>query len=155
MPSDIAHNSAGPSCRTPLRKAVAAGMFTAAPGPGLSGCGGPRNTQAAPAAPSATASGEGRTSRAYGHTDADYARVGLKRDRTEVWEDGFHTAADNDDPNAFEWWYSDFTGDDRTVSFTLQTRVDDGFVPDPGEAGPRLRPVQDPGRSSPSETTVG
>ncbi|WP_030176789.1 hypothetical protein [Streptomyces sp. NRRL S-813] len=53
--------------------------------------------------------------------------------RRRVREDGFRTIAVNDDPNVFEWWYSDFTGEDGTVvSHTLQTRVDDGFVPEPG-----------------------
>lgn len=134
MPEDSA-----PSRRAFLRSTAAAGLVTAAPGLALSACSASPRTEAAAASPSPTgpgASASGLTSNGYGHTDADFARVGLKRDSVEMWEDGFRTAAHNDDPNVFEWWYSDFTGDDGTVvSFTLSTRLDDGFVPVPGEAG--------------------
>lgn len=104
----------------------------------LSGCSAPTRTETAEARPRTdrSASGAGLTSNAYGHTDADFVRVGLRRDSVEAWEDGFRTAAENDDPNVFEWWYADFTGGDGTVvSFTLSTRVNDGFVPAPGEKG--------------------
>ncbi|MFG2949355.1 hypothetical protein [Streptomyces adustus] len=132
-----------PSRRALLRTTIAAGLGAAVPGLTVAGCAGPRRTEAAAASPSPTATGPrspagGLTSNGYGHTDADYARAGLQRDRIQQWEDGFRTAGQNDDPNVFEWWYSDFTGDDGTVvSFTLSTRLDDGFVPEPGEAGRR------------------
>jgi hypothetical protein len=104
----------------------------------LSGCSAATRTETAEARPrqDRSASGAGLTSNGYGHTDADFVRVGLRRDSVEVWEDGFRTAPDNGDPKVFEWWYADFTGRDGTVvSFTLNTRVNDGFVPAPGEAG--------------------
>ncbi|MGW2827342.1 hypothetical protein ACWC24_41180 [Streptomyces sp. NPDC001443] len=132
-----------PSRRALLRTTMAAGLGAAVPGLTLAGCAGPRQTEAAAASPSPTGTGPhssavGLTSNGYGHTDADYARAGLQPDRIQQWEDGFRTAGQNDDPNVFEWWYSDFTGDDGTVvSFTLSTRLDDGFVPEPGEAGRR------------------
>ncbi|MFG2953112.1 lipocalin-like domain-containing protein [Streptomyces sp. NPDC048291] len=135
-------DDARPSRRTVLRDMAAAGAAVAVPGPVLTACSGPLETEAAPASPSPrtspSAPGGGLTSNGYGHTDADFARARLSRDRVQQWEDGFRTAADNDDPDVFEWWYSDFTGDDGTVvSFTLSTRLDDGFVPEPGEAGRR------------------
>ncbi|MFD7497515.1 hypothetical protein ACFV8T_35105 [Streptomyces sp. NPDC059832] len=62
-------------------------------------------------------------------------RAGVERGTVQVWEDGFRTAAHNDDPDVFEWWYSDSTGDDGTVvSFTPHTRVNDGFLPAPSES---------------------
>ncbi|CAL9279681.1 lipocalin-like domain-containing protein [Streptomyces sp. enrichment culture] len=131
-----------PSRRAFLRTTAAAGLGTAACGLALSACAGPpRRTEAAPVSPApstpaAPSSAGGRTSNGYGHTDADYTRTGLRRGAIQQWEDGFRTHAHNDDPNVFEWWYSDFTGDDGTVvSFTLSTRLDDGFVPEPGEPG--------------------
>lgn len=70
------------------------------------------------------------TSNGFGGTPADYARVGLQTDTYQQWEDGFRTADTNDDPNVYEWWYADFTGEDGTVvSFTLHTRPGDGFLP--------------------------
>ncbi|GGZ29707.1 hypothetical protein GCM10010365_57600 [Streptomyces poonensis] len=73
------------------------------------------------------------TSNTWGSTAADHARVGLRPGTVQQWEDGWRTADRNADPDVFEWWYSDFTGDDGTViSFTVQTRLDDGFVPAPG-----------------------
>lgn len=132
------HEGSAPSRRAFLREAATAGLIAATPGLALSACTGPSRTEAAPAVPGRSLTGEDLTANGYGHTDADYARVGLKRDTVEVWEDGFRTGADNTDPDVFEWWYSDFTGDDGTVvSFTLSTRRDDGFVPAPGEAGRR------------------
>jgi hypothetical protein len=118
-----------------------AGLVSVVPGLALSACSTSARTEAAadspsPTGPGLSASAGGLTSNGYGHTHADFARVGLKRDTVAVWEDGFRTAAHNDDPNVFEWWYADFTGDDGTVvPFTLSTRLDDGFVPVPGEAG--------------------
>ncbi|MET7517576.1 hypothetical protein ABZS88_29620 [Streptomyces sp. NPDC005480] len=135
------HEDSAPSRRAFLRSAAAAGLVTAVSGLAVSACSPSRRTEAAadspsPTGPGANASGDGLTANGYGHTDADFVRVGLKRDTIELWEDGFRTASHNDDPNVFEWWYSDFTGDDGTVvSFTLSTRLDDGFVPEPGEAG--------------------
>ncbi|WP_432187332.1 hypothetical protein [Streptomyces sp. Tue6028] len=134
----MAHETARPSRRTFLARAATAGALAAVPGLAASACTRDRQTQAAAATPSGTGPEGVLTSNGYGHTDADFARSGLKRDSVQNWEDGFRTSADNDDPNVFEWWYSDFTGDDGTVvSFTLSTRVDDGFVPEPGEAGRR------------------
>ncbi|MEV5846104.1 lipocalin-like domain-containing protein [Streptomyces sp. NPDC051985] len=133
-----------PSRRAFLRGSAAAGVATALPVLGVSACAGETETEAAPASPvpvtpNASAPGGGRTANGYGHTAADYTRTGLTPGTVQQWEDGFRTAGQNDDPDVFEWWYSDFTGDDGTVvSFTLSTRLDDGFVPEPGEA--RRRP---------------
>ncbi|MER6978988.1 hypothetical protein [Streptomyces carpinensis] len=134
------HEGPAPSRRAFLREAATAGLIAVVPGLVVSACTDPSRTEAAPEpiGPSMGRAGSDLTSNAYGHTDADFARVGLKRDTVGVWEDGFRTAADNDDPNVFEWWYADFTGDDGTVvSFVLSTRLDDGLVPEPGEAGRR------------------
>ncbi|MBB3099494.1 hypothetical protein FHR83_007201 [Actinoplanes campanulatus] len=77
----------------------------------------------------------GYTANWVGNRPADFARVGLSPSYHQQWEDGFRTAAVNADPDAYEWWYSDFTGDDGTVvSFTLKTRPTDGFEPDATEA---------------------
>ncbi|MEV7385231.1 MULTISPECIES: twin-arginine translocation signal domain-containing protein [unclassified Streptomyces] len=132
-----------PSRRAFLRGSAAAGLAGAVPGLTVSACAGPERTVAAAASPGAVAPTVGaptggRTSNGYGRTAADYAHAGLTPGTVQQWEDGFRTAGDNDDPNVFEWWYSDFTGADGTVvSFTLSTRLDDGFVPEPGEAGRR------------------
>ncbi|WP_406331049.1 lipocalin-like domain-containing protein [Streptomyces sp. NBC_00203] len=106
-------------------------------GLGLAGCSGDRTTEAAPATPSPVkSSGSALTSNGYGHTPADYERVGIKPNQVQVWEDGFRSADINDNPDAYEWWYADFIGDDGTVVvFLLETRVNDGFLPEPGEAG--------------------
>ncbi|MGW5655506.1 lipocalin-like domain-containing protein [Streptomyces humi] len=127
------------SRRAFLRDAAAAGLVTAVPGLAVSACSGAERTEAAaasphPVTPAASSPAAGLTSNGYGRTAADYARTGLTPGTVQQWEDGFRTAAANDDPDVFEWWYSDFTGDDGTVvSFTLSTRLDDGFVPEPGE----------------------
>lgn len=72
----------------------------------------------------------GYTQNNYGGADADYARAGTRRGVVEAWEDGFRTADIIDDPNSFEWWYSDLLGDDSTiVVYTLGTRTDNGFSP--------------------------
>ncbi|GHE68804.1 hypothetical protein GCM10014715_23180 [Streptomyces spiralis] len=129
-----------PSRRAFLRDAATAGLIVAVPGLMVAACTPPTRTEAAP-----DSTGPGRpraagdlTSNAYGHSNADHARVNMRRDVVEAWEDGFRTAAGNGDPNVFEGWHSAFTGDDgTTVTFALSTRLDDGFVPDPGEAGRR------------------
>ncbi|WP_432044037.1 lipocalin-like domain-containing protein [Streptomyces cadmiisoli] len=90
----------------------------------------------------------------FGTTDADYRRVGVHRNSVAIWEDGFRTAGINDDPNAWEWWYADFTGEDGTVvSFLLHTRLDDGLVPEPGEA--RRLPMVTATVTDPDGTTRG
>ncbi|MCU7729933.1 hypothetical protein ODJ79_39980 [Actinoplanes sp. KI2] len=74
----------------------------------------------------------------FGSTPDDYARVGLSPTSYHQWEDGFRTAAVNTDPDAYEWWYAEFTGDDGTVvCLTLQTRPGNGFEPDTTEADRR------------------
>jgi hypothetical protein len=75
------------------------------------------------------------TANLFGSTPNDYARVALSPSYYQQWEDGFRTAAINDDPDAYEWWYSDFTGHDGTVvSFVLRTRPGNGFEPNATEA---------------------
>ena len=41
--------------------------------------------------------------------DEDYARLGLRRDRVEPWEDGMRTTGG---PGSYEWWYFDSHLDD-------------------------------------------
>ncbi|GAA0463905.1 hypothetical protein Aca07nite_60160 [Actinoplanes capillaceus] len=110
---------------------LAAGAVAAVPDlSGLGPAGSPAAARAATPTPSPT-SCDGYTANGYGRTQADYARVGLDADRVEAWEDGFRTAWTNADPHVFEWWYSDFTGDDGTVvSYVIRTRLHDGFEPD-------------------------
>ncbi|MCU7725002.1 hypothetical protein ODJ79_14850 [Actinoplanes sp. KI2] len=75
------------------------------------------------------------TANRIGSTPDDFSRVGLSPSYYQQWEDGFRTAAVNDDPDAYEWWYSEFTGDDGTVvSLALRTRPGNGFEPDTTEA---------------------
>jgi hypothetical protein len=75
------------------------------------------------------------TANMFGSTPADYARVELSPSYYQQWEDGFRTEAVNDDPDAYESWYSDFTGRDGTVvSFILRTRPTNGFEPNATEA---------------------
>ncbi|MFD7713184.1 lipocalin-like domain-containing protein [Streptomyces sp. NPDC059785] len=134
--------AAAPSRRTFLRGTATAGMLVALPGAALTACGGGDEKEGASPAPATTTSPTQSelTANGYGHTDADFARVGLRRDSIQTWEDGYRTAAHNENPDVFEWWYSDFTGEDGTVvSFTLSTRLDDGFVPAPGQAGRKPR----------------
>lgn len=115
--------SSGPSRRTVLR-ALAAGSLAAIPAMSACGRSGP-STSATPGTP---------TANRYGTAPADYARVGLSPDTYQLWEDGFRTAATNNDPRVYEWWHSEFTGEDGTVvSFTLKTRPSDGLTPDPTE----------------------
>ncbi|MGW0082772.1 hypothetical protein [Streptomyces sp. NPDC003393] len=134
------HEGPAPSRRAFLRDAATAGLIAAVPGLVVAACTPPTRTEAAP---DSTGTGRTRaagdlTSNAYGHTDADHARENLRGDMVETWEDGFRTVTSNDDPDVFEGWHSAFTGDDgTTVSFALSTRLDDGFVPAPGEAGRR------------------
>ncbi|GAA2354807.1 hypothetical protein Cme02nite_48110 [Catellatospora methionotrophica] len=104
------------SRRTALR-ALAAGSFVALPG--LSAC-----SRSAPTGPPA----QGPTLNRYGTTPNDYALLNLKPDTFYAWEDGFRTAATNEDPRTYEWWHTELTGDDGiVVSFTLKTRPGDGL----------------------------
>jgi len=51
---------------------------------------------------------------------AALARMGLKPDTVEVWEDGYRTA---DETDAFEWWYFDAQFDDgSTAVITFSTK---------------------------------
>ncbi|GAB4051874.1 lipocalin-like domain-containing protein [Catellatospora paridis] len=105
------------SRRTALR-ALAAGSFVALPG--LAAC-----SRSAPTAPPA----DGPTLNRYGTSPNDYARLNLKPDTFYAWEDGFRTAAANEDPRVYEWWHTELTGDDGiVVSFTLKTRPGDGLT---------------------------
>jgi hypothetical protein len=132
MGRQAASGERGFSRRTMLQGLLAAGAVAAMP----SACAQNPSTPAPPmsAPPTSAAPGGALTVNGLGRTPADYARVGLQPDAIQVWEDGFRTAPVNSDPKVFEWWYSDFTGEDGTVvSFTLNTRLDDGFLPSPGE----------------------
>ncbi len=52
--------------------------------------------------------------------DEDYARLGLKRDQVEQWEDGMRTSGGRD---SFEWWYFDSRLEDGTkVVITFYTK---------------------------------
>lgn len=42
-------------------------------------------------------------------SDTDYSRLGLARDRIQLWEDGART---DDRPGSYEWWYFDAHLDD-------------------------------------------
>lgn len=107
------------SRRTALR-ALAAGSLAAVPV--LSGC----SRRAEPAPP-----GDGLTRNSYGTAPADFAYLKLTPDAYQPWEDGFRTAAANDDPAVYEWWHTELTGEDGVVvAFTLKTRPGDGLAAD-------------------------
>ncbi|MFG3291719.1 lipocalin-like domain-containing protein [Streptomyces sp. NPDC048179] len=115
-----------PSRRAFLRGSAAAGVATALPVLGVTACAGETETEAVPASPvpvtpNASAPGGGRTANGYGRTAADYTRTGLTPGTVQQWEDGFRTAGQNDDPDVFEWWYSDFTGDLKTYRMKGQS----------------------------------
>jgi hypothetical protein len=106
------------SRRTALR-AIAAGSLAVAV-PGLAACGGPEKQPPPPDSP---------TLNRYGTSPADFQRLNLRPEDYQAWEDGFRTAAANDDPRVYEWWHTELTGEDGIViAFTMKTRPGDGLT---------------------------
>ena len=63
--------------------------------------------------------------------DAHYNKIGLTRDKVELWEDGLRTDGSK---GTYEWWYSDFSFEDGTKCVAIF------FSKSPIEAGGPVKP---------------